>query len=169
MPRVLLVDDQDMIREGLAAILSSHPEIEVVVQAATGESGVIAVATERPDVVLMDLRMPGAGGVEATRCIKAEFPTTCVLVLTTFDQTTSWRRAGRSGRVPVKGGGANGAHRRGPGHRGGPPGPVRLGRQCTRGHGGCRRVALPRVRSCPRHPDGPRARSSRGGGARRLR
>ena len=97
MTRVLLVDDQDMIREGLAAILSSRPDIEVVAQAATGEGGVIAVATERPDVVLMDLRMPGGGGVEATRRIKAEFPDTRVLVLTTFDQDDNVLAAMRAG------------------------------------------------------------------------
>ncbi|WP_315584856.1 response regulator transcription factor [Actinomyces viscosus] len=97
MTRVLLVDDQDMIRQGLAAILSSHPDIEVVGQAATGESGVAAVATENPDVVLMDLRMPGAGGVEATGRIKAEFPHTRVLVLTTFDQDDNVLAAMRAG------------------------------------------------------------------------
>ncbi|WP_147680450.1 response regulator transcription factor [Actinomyces ruminicola] len=97
MTRVLLVDDQDMIREGLAAILSSHPEIEVIAQAATGESGVVAVATERPDVVLMDLRMPGTGGVDATRRIKAEFPAIRVLVLTTFDQDDNVLAAMRAG------------------------------------------------------------------------
>lgn len=97
MTRILLVDDQDMIRQGLAAILSAHPSIEVVAQAGTGEAGVIAVATERPEVVLMDLRMPGAGGVAATRRIKEEFPATRVLVLTTFDQDDNVLAAMRAG------------------------------------------------------------------------
>jgi DNA-binding NarL/FixJ family response regulator len=82
--RVVLVDDQQLVRAGIAFILSTEPGISVASEAANGELGLVAVADHRPDVVLMDVRMPVLDGLEATRRIRdADGPP--VLVLTTFD------------------------------------------------------------------------------------
>jgi DNA-binding NarL/FixJ family response regulator len=82
---VLLVDDQELIRRGLRMVLEEEPGLRVVGEAADGEQAVRICATLRPDVVVMDVRMPGLDGVEATRRIVAAHPGTQVLVLTTFD------------------------------------------------------------------------------------
>ncbi|HUM72086.1 MAG TPA: response regulator transcription factor [Chloroflexota bacterium] len=83
--RVLLVDDQALFREGLHTLLSVQADLEVVGEAGNGEEAVTAVASLQPDVVLMDLRMPVLDGVSATRRIMESYPTTRVIVLTTFD------------------------------------------------------------------------------------
>jgi DNA-binding NarL/FixJ family response regulator len=95
--RVLVVDDQTLVREGLASILAMLPGIALVATAADGEEALAAVARHRPDVVLMDLRMPRLDGVEATARIAAEHPTTRVVVLTTFADDASVRAAIRAG------------------------------------------------------------------------
>ena len=82
--RVLLVDDHAMVRAGIAALLSSTDDLEVAGQAADGEAAVAACAETRPDVVLMDLSMPGVDGVEATRRVLAADPDLRVVVLTSF-------------------------------------------------------------------------------------
>jgi DNA-binding NarL/FixJ family response regulator len=83
--RVLLVDDQALFREGLEILLSVHKDIQVVGQASNGQEAVDVAAKVRPDVVLMDVRMPVMDGVRATRLLK-EGQTQCkVIVLTTFD------------------------------------------------------------------------------------
>lgn len=82
--RVLLVDDQDLVRSGLRMILESQPDIEVV-EAADAASGLVAATQMRPDVVLMDLRMPGMDGIEATRRLTSMADPPMVVVLTTFD------------------------------------------------------------------------------------
>jgi len=82
--RVLVADDQALVREGLVTLLGLIPGIEVVGAAADGEEAVAMVAERRPDVVLMDLRMPRCDGVEATRRIRAEHPRTQVIALTTY-------------------------------------------------------------------------------------
>lgn len=83
--RVLLVDDQALFREGLATLLSVWDEIEIVGEAGNGEEAISAVVEAKPDVVLMDLRMPVLDGVAATRRIREVMPATRVIVLTTFD------------------------------------------------------------------------------------
>jgi DNA-binding NarL/FixJ family response regulator len=96
---VVLVDDQEVIRVGLRAILSDRPDIEVVGEVGDGLSAVRIVAELSPDVVLMDLRMPGIDGVEATRRIRTGHPEQVVriLVLTTFDQDANVLAALRAG------------------------------------------------------------------------
>ncbi|MET0999138.1 MAG: response regulator transcription factor [Marmoricola sp.] len=84
MTRVLLVDDHAMVRTGIAALLAVTDDLEVVGQAADGAAAVAAVPDCAPDVVLMDLSMPGVDGVEATRRILAEHPEVRVVVLTSF-------------------------------------------------------------------------------------
>lgn len=85
MIRVLVVDDQALVRGGFQVLLDSAPDIEVVGVAADGREAVAASARLRPDVVLMDVRMPVMDGLEATRRIAAADPAVRVLVLTTFD------------------------------------------------------------------------------------
>jgi len=84
MTAVLIADDQALVRVGLRKILEAEPETTVVGEAADGEDAVAAVLRLRPDVVLMDIRMPVLDGIEATRRITASQPATHVLILTTF-------------------------------------------------------------------------------------
>jgi DNA-binding NarL/FixJ family response regulator len=81
MIKVLIVDDHQVVRLGLRAIMDAQSDLETCGEAADGESAVPLVRDAEPDVVIMDLSMPGMGGVEATRAILAERPTTRVLVL----------------------------------------------------------------------------------------
>lgn len=83
--RVLLVDDQDLVRYGLRLVLEVQPDIEVVAEASDGADALRAARGHAPDVVLMDVRMPGMDGIEATRQLAAAHPKTRVLVLTTYD------------------------------------------------------------------------------------
>lgn len=85
MIRVLLVDDQALVRGGFRMILRSEPDIEVVGEAGDGERAIGVATRLEPDVVLMDVRMPVLDGIEATRRILARRPATRVLILTTFD------------------------------------------------------------------------------------
>ncbi|MDN0198244.1 response regulator transcription factor [Streptomyces sp. S.PNR 29] len=83
--RVVIADDQQMVRQGFTVLLNTQPDIEVIGQAVDGLDAVAKVAELAPDVVLMDIRMPELGGIEATRRIIGATPDIRVLVLTTFD------------------------------------------------------------------------------------
>jgi DNA-binding NarL/FixJ family response regulator len=98
--KVLIVDDHPVVRRGLYAMLTTDQTIEVVGESGDGAEAVTMVAEKEPDVVLMDIRMPNMDGVEATRRIKGEFPSTAVIVLTMYDSDTyviDAMRAGASG------------------------------------------------------------------------
>jgi DNA-binding NarL/FixJ family response regulator len=84
--RILLVDDQALFREGVRTLLSMEPSIEIAGEASNGVEAVEVARTARPDLVLMDLRMPLMGGVEATRRVRDACPQCRVLVLTTFQE-----------------------------------------------------------------------------------
>jgi len=98
--RIAIVDDQTLVREGLASLLALVPDLTVVGTAADGRQALALVAEQSPDVVLMDVRMPGMSGVAATHEIRARYPHTRVIVLTTFDSDEyvfESLRAGASG------------------------------------------------------------------------
>lgn len=83
--RIVIADDQALVRAGLRLILTAETDFDVVDEAADGAEAITVVARRRPDVVLMDVRMPGTDGITATRRITAEQEGTAVLVLTTFE------------------------------------------------------------------------------------
>ncbi|MFE1884339.1 response regulator [Streptomyces diastatochromogenes] len=98
--RVLIADDQEMVRQGFTVLLNTKPDIDVIGQAVHGRDAIAKAAELTPDVVLMDIRMPELGGIEATRRITVDQPGTKVLVLTTFDldeHVYDALRAGASG------------------------------------------------------------------------
>lgn len=97
--RILLADDQSLFREGLSTLLSVQPDLEVVGEAANGEEALALAERLRPDIVLMDLRMPVLDGVAATRRLHQRQPNCRVIVLTTFDDDESVFEALRAGAV----------------------------------------------------------------------
>lgn len=103
--RVLIADDHPIFRDGIRALLASVPDFEIAGEAATGEEAIAEAATLQPDVVLMDLQMPGIGGVEATRQILFASPHIRVLIVTMFEDdylVFSAMRAGARGYI-IKG------------------------------------------------------------------
>lgn len=84
--RIVIADDQILMRDGLQTIISLEKDMEVVAVASNGEQAVELVRDTRPDLVLMDVQMPVVDGIEATRCILADFPEIKVIMLTTFDE-----------------------------------------------------------------------------------
>jgi DNA-binding NarL/FixJ family response regulator len=95
--RLILVDDHPVVRHGLRGMLEAEPDLSVVAEAASGPEGVRLAAELRPDIVLMDLRMPGGDGVEATARLLAEVPDVRVLVLTTYESDRDILRAIEAG------------------------------------------------------------------------
>src|SRR5580704_6949673 len=95
--RVMLVDDHLAFRKGMAALIESEPDLRVVAETGDGDKALEIYRQSRPDVVLMDLRLPGMGGVEAIIAIRKEFPHARVIVLTTFDTDEDIFRAIQSG------------------------------------------------------------------------
>lgn len=95
--RVVVVDDQALVRMGLRMVLESDDGVTVVGEAADGATAMTMTRTLRPDVVLLDIQMPGVGGLEATAHITEEFPDSKVLIMTTFDRDDYVYAALRSG------------------------------------------------------------------------
>jgi DNA-binding NarL/FixJ family response regulator len=95
--RVLVVDDQTLIREGLASLLMMQPDLQIVGKAADGRAAIELAAAHAPDVVLMDVRMPGLNGIAATREIHRCWPAIRIIVLTTFDDDEYVYEALRAG------------------------------------------------------------------------
>ena len=95
--RILVVEDHPLFRKGVISLLSSIPDFEVVGEVATGEEAVARVEDLQPDVVLMDLQMPGGGGIEATREISHGSPSVRVLIVTLFEDDDSVFMALRAG------------------------------------------------------------------------
>ena len=95
--RVMLVDDHPAFRTGMAALIENEPDLKVVAEAGDGQAAIRIYRENKPDVVLMDLRLPGMGGAEATLSIRKEFPDARVIVLTTFDTDEDIYRAIQSG------------------------------------------------------------------------
>ena len=95
--RIMLVDDQSLFREALRTLLSLQADFDIVAEAENGERAVALAKAHKPDVILMDLRMPVLGGVEATRRIIAAVPSSRVIVLTTFEEDEEIFDAMRAG------------------------------------------------------------------------
>ena len=97
MIRILAVDDHALLRKGLAAVVNAELDMKLVAEAANGEDALEKFRTHRPDVVLMDLQMPGLNGIEATTRILSEFPDARIIVLTTYKGDAQVLRALRAG------------------------------------------------------------------------
>jgi DNA-binding NarL/FixJ family response regulator len=95
--KLLVVEDHHIVRQGLVALLNTVPDMAVVAEASNGNAGVELFRTHLPDVTLMDLRLPGLGGVEAVAKIRTEFPQARIIVLTTFDGDEDIYRALQAG------------------------------------------------------------------------
>ncbi len=103
--RLLLADDHAVVRSGLRMLLEAQPDMTIVGEAETGQEAIRRVAELSPDVVLMDIEMPGMNGIEATRRIKANAPASAVLALTMYEDDQYFfemLRAGASGYVPKR-------------------------------------------------------------------
>lgn len=94
---IMVVDDHHIVRQGLVALLKTVPDMEVVAEASDGKQALTLYREHQPDVTLMDLRMSGANGVEATAQIRVEFPAARIIVLTTFDGDEDIYRALQAG------------------------------------------------------------------------
>lgn len=99
MIRILVVDDHPLLRDGIAAILQGEADLDLVGEASSGEEALESYRRLRADVTLMDLQMPGMGGIEAIAAIRSEFPAARVLVLTTYAGDVQAVRALRAGAV----------------------------------------------------------------------
>lgn len=95
--RILVVDDHPILREGVAAILEDRPDMLLVGEARDGVEAIVQFRDLHPDVTLMDLQMPGMGGVEAIKAIRHEHPNACIVVLTTYDGDVQAVRALKAG------------------------------------------------------------------------
>lgn len=95
--RVMVVDDHQIVRKGLVALINTEADLNVVAEAENGRHAVELFRQQRPDITLMDLRLPEMGGVEATRAIRREFPAAKIIVLTTYDGDEDIYRALQAG------------------------------------------------------------------------
>ena len=97
--RILIADDHPVVREGLSSTINYQPEMIVVAKAANGREALELYRKYKPDVTLMDLRMPEMDGVTAIAAIRAEFPEACIIVLTTYDGDDDIYKGMRAGAV----------------------------------------------------------------------
>lgn len=95
--RIVSVDDHPLLREGIATILNSQPDMELVSQAATGAEAIQHYRLHKPDITLMDLRLPDLSGIDAMIAIRAEFPEARIIMLTTFEGDVEVQRALQAG------------------------------------------------------------------------
>jgi DNA-binding NarL/FixJ family response regulator len=95
--RVLSVDDHPLLREGIAAIINSEPDMALVGAASSGREGIENFREQRPDVTLMDLRLPDLSGIDALIAIRSEFPEARIIMLTTFEGDVDIQRALKAG------------------------------------------------------------------------
>src|SRR5258708_30245113 len=95
--KVLSVDDHPLLREGIAAIINSQPDMELAAMASSGKDGIQSFREHRPEVTLMDLRLPDLSGIDALIAIRSEFPGARIVMLTTFNGDVDIQRALRAG------------------------------------------------------------------------
>jgi len=97
--RILSIDDHPLMREGIAAIIKNEPDMLLVAEAANGREAIQAFREHRPDITLMDLRLPDISGIDAMVAIRTEFPDARIIMLTTFEGDVEMRRALQAGAV----------------------------------------------------------------------
>ena len=100
--RIIIADDHDLVRGAMRSLLDSQPDLRVIVEAKDGQEAIELCRLQRPDLVLMDVRMPTVNGFEATQIIKEELPTTKVLIVSAYEDpllTSEAVRAGADGYV----------------------------------------------------------------------
>jgi DNA-binding NarL/FixJ family response regulator len=95
--RILTIDDHPLLREGVAAMIKSQRDMELVAEASTGKEGLERFRQHRPDITLMDLRLPDMNGIDAMAAIRTEFPDARIIVLTTFEGDVEIQRALEAG------------------------------------------------------------------------